>query len=61
MIYIGFFLVIAGYFFTVAEGFFLHGFFNLLEHLSYALAGISFAAGFRLLSKSPPGEQETRL
>ncbi len=44
-IYLGFLLIISGYIFTVIEGVLWHDFFNFLEHLSYALSGISFAAG----------------
>jgi hypothetical protein len=50
VIYTGFFFIIAGYIFTVVEGIFWHKLFNILEHLSYALAGLSFAVGLRRLS-----------
>lgn len=60
LVYTGFFLVVAGYLLSLVEGFFWHDFFNLLEHLAYALSGVSFVVGFRLLSKSLPKGQESR-
>lgn len=45
--YIGFFAIVAASFFTVIEGVIWNDFFNLLEHLSYVIAGIFFAAGCR--------------
>ena len=55
-IVLGFSLLVASYIFTVAEGVAFHGFFNILEHISYLLAGLSFAAGCRIMSMEK-GEQ----
>ncbi len=44
-IYVGFALLFSGYLFTIIESVLWGEFFNLLEHLSYALSGLSFAAG----------------
>ncbi|MBU0514568.1 MAG: hypothetical protein KJ621_07315 [Proteobacteria bacterium] len=35
--------LLGGYVFTVVEGVWLADFFNLLEHLGYAVAGLAFA------------------
>ena len=43
----GFVCILCSYVFTVIEGILWHSFFNMLEHISYALAGIFFAAGAR--------------
>ncbi len=40
--FVGFFFVLSANFFTVIEGIFWQEGFNFLEHLSYALAGLSF-------------------
>lgn len=56
LMYAGFSLIVCAYVFSVLEGYYLSGFFNLLEHLSIALAGFLFAAGCRALRKV--GEQE---
>jgi len=45
LLYIGFIFMLCGYLFTVIEGVIWLEFFNLLEHLCYALSSISFAAG----------------
>jgi len=41
--YLGFLCMVFAYFFTVIEGFIYKSFFNSLEHLSFALAGLAFA------------------
>jgi len=51
LLHAGFFLVVGALFFTVAEEYFLSDFFNLLEHISFAFAGILFAAGCRALRR----------
>ncbi len=38
-----FYLVLGGWFFTIVEGFFLHDFFNFIEHLLYATSNIFLA------------------
>jgi len=43
----GFACILSAYVCTVIEGFLWHGFFNTMEHLSYALAGFFFASGAR--------------
>jgi len=45
MYYAGFCCIFAASIFTVAEGVIWHDQFRALEHFSYALAGVSFAAG----------------
>jgi hypothetical protein len=42
--FLGFAFLLSANFFTVVEGFFWAAHFNFLEHLSYLLAGASFAA-----------------
>ncbi len=39
-----FYLVLGGWFFTIVEGFFLHDFFNLIEHVLYATSNIFLAS-----------------
>jgi hypothetical protein len=36
----GFYVLLASWFLTVLEGFFWNGFFNLLEHVGYALGSV---------------------
>jgi len=38
-----FFFLMAGWFFTVIEGFILSPFFNLMEHISYSISAIIMA------------------
>jgi len=45
LLYAGLCCIFAASIFTVAEGVVLHELFNTLEHMSYGLAGIAFAAG----------------
>lgn len=45
LVYLGFFAIIFAYIFTVVEGIIWKDFFNFLEHLSYAVAGLVFALG----------------
>ncbi|VVB87018.1 Uncharacterised protein [uncultured archaeon] len=50
LIYAGFLFLIYGYVFTLLKDIFYYGLFNLLEHVSYAISGVVFAAGcLRLL------------
>jgi hypothetical protein len=42
---LGYLAVIAGYTFTVIEGYVAEDLFNLLEHVSYAVGGVGFAVG----------------
>jgi len=44
-LYAGYGCIAAGFLFTVLEGFFWHDLFNLLEHLSYAVAGVATLIG----------------
>lgn len=53
LIYPGFFLILAAYLFTVIEGVFWKDLFNLLEHASYAFAGLLFASGCRSIIRQP--------
>ncbi len=41
----GYLAMMAGYVFTIAEGYYFAGALNLAEHAMYALAGIGFAGG----------------
>jgi hypothetical protein len=45
MFLLGFFFVCTARIFTVIEGVFWGEVFNILEHFSYAFAGVAFAAG----------------
>jgi hypothetical protein len=49
--YAGFAFLLCAYVFTVVEGFIWCDFFNVLEHLSLALSGITFALACWLMSK----------
>ena len=40
----GFYVLLAGWVFTIVEGFFWNNFFNILEHLSYAVSSVILAA-----------------
>ena len=57
LLLLGFFLMLCGYLFTVIEGIIWHVFFNLIEHLCYALSGISFLAGCWRISTHSTAEQ----
>jgi hypothetical protein len=41
----GYLAMMAGYVFTIVEGYYSPDVFNLLEHSAYALAGIGFVGG----------------
>lgn len=57
LVYAGFFAILAANFFTVIEGVLWGEVFNLLEHLSYALSALSFAAAsWKLGNDSMPSE-----
>jgi hypothetical protein len=56
LFYTGFCCIFAATLFTVIEGVFWNDLFNTLEHLSYGLGGVSFAAGCILL----PGNGQKR-
>ena len=58
LLYIGFIFILCGYLFTVIEGVIWLEFFNLLEHLCYAAAGILFFAGCRTIKQNSIYEQE---
>lgn len=49
--YAGYFAILLAYALTIIEGFAFHDFFDLLEHLSYALSGMLFAAGCWSISR----------
>lgn len=53
LLYLSFGLVLVAYVFTVAEGVLWHDGFNVLEHLSEALAGLGFLAYAWRLSHLP--------
>ena len=49
----GYLSVVAGYVFTIVEGYWLYDLFNILEHLAYAVGGVWFAmGGLTLLRRS---------
>lgn len=55
----GFMIAATG--FTVLEGVLWYGFFNLLEHVCYALAGVFLALGcWQLIGREPPVEEGGR-
>jgi hypothetical protein len=49
--YAGFFTILLAYALTIIEGFAFHDLFDLLEHVSYALSGVLFAAGCWSISR----------
>jgi len=55
--YAAFFAMLFAYITTILEGFFWHDIFNMIEHISLAIAGILFAIGCWFLGK--PGEKDT--
>ena len=57
LFFAGFILVILARIFTVVEGLFWTETFNILEHISYAVSGLIFAAGCISLSKSVLGKK----
>ncbi|NJD77012.1 MAG: hypothetical protein FIB08_07945 [Candidatus Methanoperedens sp.] len=57
LFYAGFVFIICAYIFTVVEGIFWGGLFNLLEQVSYALSGVLFAAGCRSLVLHPESDE----
>ena len=54
--YIGFSLVACAYVATVLEGVIWPDFLNVVEHLSFAVAGLFFALGAWSLAQSSPGD-----
>ena len=59
LFFLGFAFLLAANFFTVAEGFLWNTLLNTLEHLSYLLAGISFAAAVWEIRRTPDfGEED---
>lgn len=58
MIYSGFILIVCAQVFTVVEGIFWNDFFNLLEHLCLALAGVFCAIGSIVLVLRPVNDRE---
>ncbi len=50
-LYLGFFLILLAYVFTVVEGVVSPVFFNLAEHFCYALSGIFFLIGCLKLAR----------
>ncbi|MEW6067942.1 MAG: hypothetical protein AB1610_06600 [Nitrospirota bacterium] len=60
LIYAGFFFVLSGRLFSLVEHVAYHDFFNMIEHLSYALAGMLFAAGCWEIVRNPySGKQKS--
>lgn len=58
LLYIGFFFVLCGYLLTIIKGLLWHDFFNLLEHLCYAVSGVFFAAGCLAIMQNSTYQQE---
>jgi hypothetical protein len=58
-LYAAFFCIISGYIFTILEGIGWHAFFNILEHCSYAAAGLLFFISARSMRASPATMQES--
>ena len=56
--YIGFWLTACAYLATVIEGIFWPDFFNLVEHISTATAGLFFAMGAWSLMKTEPPDSK---
>ena len=56
LFYAGFCCILAASVFTLIEGVLWNELFNTLEHFSYGLAGVAFAAGCILL----PGKEHKR-
>ena len=59
LFFLGFVFLLAANFFTVVEGFLWDTLLNALEHLSYLLAGISFAAGAWKIHRHPDCSEES--
>ena len=58
--YVAFFAMLFAYITTVLEGLFCREIFNLIEHLSLAIAGILFAIGCRFLRKPDHNDNSYR-
>jgi len=58
LFYVGFFCIFAALIFTVIEGVVWNDLFNTLEHFSYSLAGVSFAAGCIVMLRKEQKRQE---
>ncbi len=61
LLYFGYFSILCALVFTVIEGVIFKDFFNLLEHMFYAISGIFFAAGcykYFLSTEKDPGKTE---
>lgn len=58
LFFLGFAFLLAANFFTVVEGLLWGALFNTLEHLSYLLAGISFAAAAWKIRRTPEPSEE---
>ena len=58
--YAAFFAMLCAYITTILEGFFWHNIFNLIEHISLAIAGILFAIGCWYLGQSVDEDKSKR-
>jgi len=54
--YAGFAAMSCAYTTTILEGYFWHDIFNLIEHISLAVAGILFAVGCWFIKQTEKGE-----
>ena len=53
----GYLTVVAGYVFTIVEGYWLYDLFNTLEHVAYSLGGVWFAIGGLVLLRRSRAER----
>jgi hypothetical protein len=53
---LAFYLLMAGWLFTVLEGVFMEYYFNILEHVSYALSALAMAIWCRMATLAGKGE-----
>jgi len=52
MLSLAFYFMMAGWLFTVLEGFFAEKFINILEHISYSASALTMAAWCRQISRN---------
>ncbi len=53
--FVGLWLLLGAYVFTIVEGFVLPDFFNALEHASLAASGVAFAVGAARMARAGGG------
>lgn len=58
MLSLAFYFMMAGWLFTILEGFFAEKFINILEHISYSASALIMAAWCRQISRNKQEEMQ---